>query len=121
MAAYRSPEEAQTEQNYDPDQLAQILDQTIKLLQAGYTLEECRFMLPQQIGQLSPILDIANKLYQASLQNLPPECETFLTEGRSEITLIAQELHHAPEPFSLHAIRRFFLSCLLTVLFLIKL
>jgi DNA-binding transcriptional MerR regulator len=121
MAAYRSPEEGQSEEDYNPDQLAQILDQTIKHLQAGYTLEECRYLLPQQTGQLSALLGIANQIYQASLQNLPPECETFLAEGRSEILSIAQELQHkpAPEPFSLHALRRFLHSCLLSVLFLL--
>lgn len=121
MAAYHSPDEAQADHNYVPDELAQILDEAIKLLQAGYTLEDCQNLLPQQSSQITPILEIANQIHQASLQNLPPECEKLLAEGRSEISLIAQELQSKPalEAFSLQALRRIILNWLLVVLVLL--
>lgn len=117
MAAYHSPEEAQAGHNFESDELAQILDETIKLLQAGYSLEDCQYRFSQQTNQIGPILEIAEQLHQASLQKLPPECEKFLAEGRSEIVLIAQELQHnsGARPFLLHAIRRFIHNWLLIV------
>src|SRR5262245_17945385 len=88
--------------------LSEALDQAIKQLGAGESIEEALDAHPEHAPALDPLLQAAAALQSAAATPLPPDLEAWLPDGAREFTAIAEQMltqPAAPQPASASRLR----------------
>jgi hypothetical protein len=78
--------------------LSEALDQAIKQLGAGESIEEALDAYPQHAPALDPLLQTAATLQATATTPLPPELEAWLPAGAREFAAITEQMLWQPAP-----------------------
>jgi hypothetical protein len=76
--------------------LSEVLDQAIKQLDVGESIEDTLEGYPQHAPALDPLLQTAAALQATAATPLPPDLEAWLPTGAREFTLIAEQMLSQP-------------------------